>query len=74
MGAAAAAAGILVALVLVRRSELEAPVEEHEEALAGARSGLERSQQIQELTGAVHDQVGLGEQLRVHLPVTRRRP
>ena len=32
MGAAVAAAGIVVALVLVRRSELEMPVEEHEEA------------------------------------------
>ena len=31
VGAAVAAAGILVALVLVRRSELEAPVEEPEE-------------------------------------------
>ena len=67
VGAAVAAAGIIVALVLVRRSELVNRRGARGSSAAGARSRLERSKQVQQLTGAVHDQVGLGEQPRVHL-------
>ena len=67
VGAAVAAAGIIVALVLVRRSELERPSRSTRKFRSRRSKPPRAFEQVQQLTGAVHDQVGLGEQPRVHL-------